>query len=151
MKKKNKFTNYYSKIGDGFVCTLCGNKMSTQGNIIKHVKNVHDVVLTPDASVKESQYTYTTKSGKQKPVMKPTLKAIEWKVMHGVSMEAICDPIFKYDVFQHPELIKSYDTMSRIVHCIAEQILENNIALLQNEKVALVGDGGTVLLEVQKL
>ena len=144
MKKKNKFTNYYSKIGDGFVCTLCGNKMSTQGNIIKHVKNVHDVVLTPDASVKESQYTYTTKSGKQKPVMKPTLKAIEWKVMHGVSMEAICDPIFKYDVFQHPELIKSYDTMSRIVHCIAEQILENNIALLQNEKVALVGDGGTV-------
>ena len=44
MRKKNKFTNYYSKKGDGFVCTLFWNMMSTQGNIIKHVKNVHDVV-----------------------------------------------------------------------------------------------------------
>ena len=82
----------------------------------------------------ETQYTYKTISGKTKTVLRATLKAIEWKVRHGISMDALCDPDYKQDIFKIPEAIKTPATMRRILRSIAEQILKNNMLLLKDKK-----------------
>ena len=51
-----KYTNYYTKLKDCYKCTLCGNTISTQGNMVKHIKNVHDDVITDEVKSLEKGY-----------------------------------------------------------------------------------------------
>ena len=118
---------------------VCGGRYSTNGNIIKHIKNLHsDVIYSSKKKAlipkdeRETPFTYITKSGKSKPVLRATLKAIEWKVRHGVSMESLCDKEYKEEIFRFPEAIKCPETMRKIMNCIAEQTLKFNIEALQN-------------------
>ena len=144
-----KYRKYYQKTEDKWICLICSKMYSTDGNTIKHIKKKHSSLILKDFSNEsrenlETQYTYKTEHGKEKPVLRTTWKVIEWKVMHGISMEALCDSRYKEEMFKYPESIKCPETMRKIMHCIADQILETNINLLANEKVSLIADGGTV-------
>ena len=144
-----KYRKYYQMRGEKWICLICNKEYSSGGNTIKHIRNKHSIEILKEFSEEnrdhlETQYTYTTEGEEVKPVLRPTLKAIEWKVMHGLPMEALCDPRYKEEMFKFPEAIGCPKTMRNIMHCVADQILEANIDLLANEKVALVADGGTV-------
>ena len=109
---------WYEKQGDRWCCTLCGHDFSTNGNAIKHIKNAHSELRSglesTEKALLDTEYVYYTKSGKEKPVLKATLKAIQWKVRHSISMESLCDNDFKEAMFKFPLAIKSQETMRNI-------------------------------------
>ena len=149
MKKGSfRYSDHYEKCGNRWQCTECGHDFSTNGNVIKHIKNVHpelrEGLESTEKALLDTEYVYVSKKGKEKRVLKATLKAIQWKVRHSISMEALCDKEFKETMFKFPNAIKSQETMRNIMHCMATQILENNILRLKFKKLALQIDGGTV-------
>lgn len=116
-----------------YQCNICKKTFSCQTNCIRHI-HVHDDNLP----TKEfSDFTYNGNN-----VLKSTKNLLLWRTSHGISMNALEDPLVA--CLFPPGTIQSAKTNQRISDSMCSQILDQNFSKAQNKTISLIIDGGTI-------
>ena len=145
--KSRRIRELYTKVEDQLCkCKICG-QTGFQSNIIRHIRSVHpEAIDTPyvtQLSDGKLNFIYQTKRRETK-IDQQLVALLLWKCRYGISYNAISSTLLRTS-FNIGIPIPSEKKLSKLVHQIANQILERNFKLFSKQSIAITVDAGTVL------